>query len=83
MHEPIPPRRLWISGIAVVRHLRQHNPKAEIVTTYFINEHSTEMYGKGEVPLTYPAKASATLAIDAVMEGVILVQREPARSVIA
>src|SRR4029077_11960433 len=29
MHEPVPPRRVWISGIAVVRHLRQYRVQVE------------------------------------------------------
>lgn len=45
----------------IVRHLRQHNPKAEIVITYFVNEHSTEMYNKGEVPL--PVVAHEEVAV--------------------
>jgi len=45
----------------IVRHLRQHNPKAEIVITYFLNEHSIECYKKGEAPL--PVAAHEEVAV--------------------
>lgn len=45
----------------LVRHLRQHNPKAEMVITYFINEHSIACYKKGDTPL--PVAAHEEVAV--------------------
>lgn len=39
----------------IVRHLRRHNPQAEIVITHFVNEKSLELYGKGQEPLPVAA----------------------------
>ena len=50
-----------IRGVeGIIRHLRQHNPNAEIVITYFVNEHFMEQYRKGEIPL--PIKAHEEVA---------------------
>jgi len=39
----------------LVRHVRRHNPRAEIVITYFVNEHMMAQYRKKEVPLPIAA----------------------------
>jgi len=39
----------------IVRHLRRHNPRADIVITYFVNERTLELYHKGETPLPIAA----------------------------
>ena len=39
----------------IVRHLRRHNPRADIVITYFVNENSISRYQKGETPLPVAA----------------------------
>jgi lysophospholipase L1-like esterase len=39
----------------IIRHLRKHNPKADIVITHFVNESSMEKYNKGETPLPVAA----------------------------
>lgn len=39
----------------IIRHLRQHNPNADIVMTFFVNESSMEKYNKGQIPLPVAA----------------------------
>jgi hypothetical protein len=39
----------------ILRHLRLQNPRADIVMTFFLNEHSMAMYNAGEVPLPVAA----------------------------
>lgn len=39
----------------LIRHVRRHNPRAEIVITYFVNEHMMAQYRKKEVPLPIAA----------------------------
>ena len=39
----------------IVRHLRRHNPRADIVIVYFVNEHLMAQYRKGETPLPIAA----------------------------
>lgn len=44
----------------IIRHVRKHNPNADIVMTFFVNESSMEKYNKGEVPL--PVEAHTAVA---------------------
>jgi lysophospholipase L1-like esterase len=39
----------------IVRHLRRHNPRADLVIVYFVNEHLMAQYRKGETPLPIAA----------------------------
>jgi lysophospholipase L1-like esterase len=39
----------------LVRHVRRHNPRADIVITYFVNEHMMAQYRKQETPLPIAA----------------------------
>jgi lysophospholipase L1-like esterase len=39
----------------VIRHLRMHNPRADVVMTFFLNENSMKSYNAGEVPLPVAA----------------------------
>ncbi len=39
----------------ILRHLRSHNPRADIVMTFFLNENSMKMYNSGQVPLPVAA----------------------------
>jgi len=39
----------------IVRHVRSHNPRADVVFIYFVNEHMMAQYRKGETPLTIAA----------------------------
>jgi lysophospholipase L1-like esterase len=39
----------------IVRHVRTHNPKADIVMTFFVNEPMLETFAKGTTPLTVEA----------------------------
>ena len=49
-------RAACIRGMeGIIRHVRKHNPKADIVITYFVNESSMEKYNKGETPLPVAA----------------------------
>ena len=43
----------------------------------------TDLRGKGEVPITYPAQARSGLRLPAALEGMILLQRLPSWSVLA
>lgn len=46
-------KRECILGMeGVVRHMRQHNPKADIVMVHFVNESMLEKLAKGEEPLS-------------------------------
>jgi len=44
----------------LIRHVRAHNPNADIVMTFFVNESSMEKYKKGETPL--PVEAHTAVA---------------------
>lgn len=39
----------------IIQHVRKHNPNADIVMTFFVNESSMEKYNKGETPLPVAA----------------------------
>ena len=39
----------------IVRQVRRHNPRADIVIVYFVNEHLMDLYGKGETPVPIAA----------------------------
>jgi lysophospholipase L1-like esterase len=39
----------------VIRHLRAHNPRADVVMTFFLNENSMKSYNAGQVPLPVAA----------------------------
>ena len=40
----------------IVRHVRRHNPRADIILVYFVNEHSIAQYHMGETPLPIAAQ---------------------------
>jgi len=42
-----------------------------------------DLKGQGEIPLSYPEKTSATITLAAALEGQVLVERLPARAVVA
>jgi len=47
------PRRECIRGMeGIVRHLRKHNPNADVVVTYFVNEGMLETFKAGKTPLS-------------------------------
>jgi len=39
----------------LVRHVRRHNPRADVIFVYFVNEHIMDLYRKGETPLPIAA----------------------------
>jgi len=46
-------RQECIRGMeGIVRHLRKHNPNADVVVTYFVNEGMLETFRSGKVPLS-------------------------------
>jgi lysophospholipase L1-like esterase len=49
-------RQECIRGMeGIIRHLRSHNPRADVVMTFFLNENSMARYNAGEVPLPVAA----------------------------
>jgi lysophospholipase L1-like esterase len=51
-------REACIRGMeGIIRHLRVHNPRADVVMTFFLNENSMKNYNAGEVPLPVAAHA--------------------------
>jgi len=52
-------KRECIRGMeGIVRHLRQHNPCADIVITYFVNPGMVELYEQGKTPLSISSHAT-------------------------
>ncbi len=46
-------RQECIRGLeGIIRHVRQHNPAADIVVTYFVNEHMLATFKEGKEPLS-------------------------------
>jgi lysophospholipase L1-like esterase len=49
-------REACIRGMeGIIRHLRIHNPRADVVMTFFLNENSMKKYNAGEVPMPVAA----------------------------
>lgn len=49
-------REACIRGMeGIIRHLRLHNPRADVVMTFFLNENSMKQYNAGGVPLPVAA----------------------------
>jgi hypothetical protein len=52
-------KRECVRGMeGIVRHLRQHNPCADIVITYFVNPGMVELYQQGKTPLSISSHAT-------------------------